>query len=93
MISICQAKVLRTDKARAFFGIPKTRPPPLQKLGEQQKGFRAAFKDSMENLKMQRKVVDLRAADRQRFDDAGSAPVQRTFKRNPLQSPNAKKPK
>lgn len=83
VISVAQAKVIRIESLRRIFGIPKFIKWDEQKLPVKQKGVREAFRETMDNWRVQNEVADRRTVDATAFRDAGARKPKKTFKHDP----------
>lgn len=90
LISITQARIVRTKYCRQKLGIPEIiKPPPDEKKGPK-KGFRESLRESMDNLKVQNRLIDRQAHDEQVFREIGQAKPKRMYKFDPTK-PRPKK--
>jgi len=89
IISVGQAKLLRTEYMRNMFGIPKIKEWNKEQLPAQSKGFTETIKDSVKNYKTTAAIIDRRAYDENQFKEAGLAPVRKTYRFDPTKRVNA----
>jgi len=83
IISVGQAKLLRTEMMRKQFGIPKIKTWNREQLPAQSKGFAESIKDGYKNYKTTAAIIDRRAYDENQFKEAGLAPVRKTYRFDP----------
>jgi len=88
IISVGQAKLLRTEYMRNMFGIPKIKEWNREQLPAQSKGFRETIKDAYKNYKTTAAIIDRRAYDENQFKEAGLAPVRKTYRFDPTKRVN-----
>ncbi|XP_053983602.1 mitochondrial inner membrane protein OXA1L [Hylaeus volcanicus] len=87
LFTLLQVTFLRIEKVRRFFDIPievkKTTPKRPLKL----ENIKAGIENSWSNIKVTRKLADHLRADAIQFNEAGKAPLKKTFKYNPIKNP------
>lgn len=89
IISVGQAKLLRTEMMRNMFKIPKIKTWNKEQLPAQSKGFVETIKDAHKNYKTTAAIIDRRAYDENQFKEAGLAPVRKTYRFDPTKRVNA----
>jgi len=83
VISVTQAKLIRIESLRKILGIPKFIKWDEKKLPVKQKGAREAFRETLDNWRVQNEVADRRTVDATAFRDAGARKPKKTFKHDP----------
>ncbi|KAK2143829.1 hypothetical protein LSH36_810g01050 [Paralvinella palmiformis] len=80
VFSLIQVLFLKIPTIREFFKIPVARP---QTIVMKKKGFLEGFKESIANAKLSAEMEHRERMDAVRFKEAGTGPLQKTFKQNP----------
>merc|ERR1719219_35466 len=80
VISVIQAKFLRMPGIREKFGIPPIKKHTVDKLGPQQKSMTQQMRESWDNYKIQRDIIDRKQHDERLFRDANLGKTVKTFK-------------
>jgi len=83
LISIAQARIVRTKYCRKVLGVPELIKQPREEVKGPKKGFRESFRETMDNLKVQNRLIDRRAHDEQVFREIGQAKPKRMYKFDP----------
>lgn len=86
IITVMQNELFKIERVKKYFNIP----PAIQHKEVSQpkvyKSFTDAFSQSWSNMKVSNKLANQIRADMYQFNDAGKAPVRKTFKYNPVKT-------
>jgi len=89
IISIIQARVIRTEYIRGKLGVPKMIKWDKEKLPIKDKPFMDTVREALDDWKVKADMEDRRRFDEEAFKKAGSVRPQKLYKFDPTKSKNA----
>ncbi|CAK9799389.1 Mitochondrial inner membrane protein OXA1L [Anthophora quadrimaculata] len=86
IVTVAQNEVFKNERVKKYFNIPLAIKHKERTKNKVYKSFTEAFSESWSNMRVSNKLANQVKADLYQFNDAGKAPVRKTFKYNPVKT-------